>query len=57
MSHNVKIGILTEEGGTETERYYGRLHGLFEAIRKTTVLSPSQKYNIDVSSFNPLHAL
>lgn len=46
MSHNVKIGIVTAAGYTEAEKYYGRLHGLLEAIKDTTILNPSQKENI-----------
>lgn len=46
MSNNVKIGIVTAAGYTEAERYYARLHGLLEAIKESTILSPSQKENI-----------
>jgi IMP-specific 5'-nucleotidase len=46
MSHNVKIGIVTAAGYTEAERYYGRLHGLLEAIKETTILTRQQKENI-----------
>lgn len=53
MSHNVKIGIVTAAGYTEAEKYYGRLHGLLEAIKDSTILSPSQKENIVVMGRSP----
>jgi IMP and pyridine-specific 5'-nucleotidase len=46
MSQNTKIGIVTAAGYTEAEKYYGRLHGLLEAIKATTLLHPTQKQNI-----------
>lgn len=46
MSHDTKIGIVTAAGYTEAERYYGRLHGLLEAIKASTILIESQKKNI-----------
>ena len=46
MSHDTKIGIVTAAGYTEAERYYSRLHGLLEAIKASTNLSPAQKRNI-----------
>lgn len=46
MSRDTKIGIVTAAGYTEAERYYGRLHGLLEAIKATTLLTPAQKQNI-----------
>jgi hypothetical protein len=46
MSHNTKIGIVTAAGYTEAERYYGRLHGLLEAIKVSEILTPSQKQNL-----------
>jgi IMP and pyridine-specific 5'-nucleotidase len=46
MSHNTKIGIVTAAGYTEAEKYYGRLHGLLEAIKASTLLTPAQKQNI-----------
>ena len=46
MSHNTKVGIVTAAGYTEAERYYGRLHGLLEAIKATTLLTSAQKQNI-----------
>ncbi|CAD6443957.1 923b23c1-c5bd-4103-afb0-bace8b27c218 [Sclerotinia trifoliorum] len=48
MSHNTKIGIVTAAGYTEAERYYGRLHGLLEAIKVSTLLTPEQKQNLIV---------
>lgn len=46
MSHNTKIGIVTAAGYTEAERYYGRLHGLLDAIKNSTLLTPEQKLNL-----------
>jgi IMP and pyridine-specific 5'-nucleotidase len=46
MSHGTKIGIVTAAGYTEAEKYYGRLYGLLEAIKESTILSPSHKENI-----------
>ncbi|KAH6674897.1 IMP-specific 5'-nucleotidase-like protein 1 [Halenospora varia] len=46
MAHNTKIGIVTAAGYTEAERYYGRLHGLLDAIKASTILTPAQKENI-----------
>ena len=46
MSHNTKIGIVTAAGYTEAEKYYGRLHGLLEAIKASTLLHPQQKQNL-----------
>lgn len=46
MSHNTKIGIVTAAGYTEGEKYYGRLHGLLEAIKTSTLLTPTQKKNV-----------
>jgi len=48
MSHNTKIGIVTAAGYTEAERYYGRLHGLLEAIKVSDILTDSQKKNLIV---------
>lgn len=48
MSHNTKIGIVTAAGYTEAERYYGRLHGLLDAIKASEILTPVQKRNIVV---------
>jgi IMP and pyridine-specific 5'-nucleotidase len=46
MSKNTKIGIVTAAGYDEAEKYYGRLHGLLEAIKANTILSDTQKQNI-----------
>ncbi|KAI9649239.1 IMP 5'-nucleotidase [Ciborinia camelliae] len=46
MSHNTKIGIVTAAGYTEADKYYGRLHGLLEAIKASTILTPEQKKNL-----------
>ncbi|TEY76048.1 hypothetical protein BOTCAL_0061g00070 [Botryotinia calthae] len=48
MSHNTKIGIVTAAGYTEAEKYYGRLHGLLEAIKASTILTSEQKQNLIV---------
>lgn len=48
MSHNTKIGIVTAAGYSEAEKYYGRLHGLLEAIKVSTILTPEQKQNLIV---------
>jgi IMP and pyridine-specific 5'-nucleotidase len=46
MSHGTKIGIVTAAGYTDAEKYYGRLHGLLEAIKASSLLTPAQKGNI-----------
>jgi len=46
MSKDTKIGIVTAAGYDEAERYYGRLHGLLDAIKASELLSPDQKQNI-----------
>ena len=46
MSRDTKIGIVTAAGYTDAERYYGRLHGLLEAIKISDILTPSQKQNL-----------
>ncbi|KAG0650341.1 IMP-specific 5 -nucleotidase 1 [Hyphodiscus hymeniophilus] len=46
MEHGTRIGIVTAAGYTEAEKYYGRLHGLLEAIKSSKVLTPAQKQNI-----------
>ncbi|KUJ09254.1 IMP-specific 5'-nucleotidase-like protein 1 [Mollisia scopiformis] len=48
MSHDTKIGIVTAAGYTEAERYYGRLHGLLEAIKSSDLLTNTQKHNLVV---------
>lgn len=48
MSHNTKIGIVTAAGYTEADKYYGRLHGLLEAIKASSILTPEQKQNLIV---------
>jgi IMP and pyridine-specific 5'-nucleotidase len=48
MSHNTKIGIVTAAGYTEAEKYYGRLHGLLDAINASDILTAKQKQNIMV---------
>jgi len=46
MKKNIKIGIVTAAGYTTADRYYGRLHGLLDAIAESTELDPVQKQNI-----------
>ncbi|TVY59475.1 IMP-specific 5'-nucleotidase 1 [Lachnellula cervina] len=46
MSKDTKIGIVTAAGYTEAERYYGRLHGLLDAVKASTILSDAQKKNL-----------
>ncbi|KAI6712985.1 hypothetical protein JHW43_004454 [Diplocarpon mali] len=48
MSNDTKIGIVTAAGYTEAERYYGRLHGLLEAVKASTLLTTAQKQNLMV---------
>ena len=48
MSRNTKIGIVTAAGYVEAERYYGRLHGLLEAVKTSSVLSTEQRQNLVV---------
>lgn len=51
MSHGTKIGIVTAAGYEENggaERYYGRLHGLLEAVKTSTLLSDSLRKNLVV---------
>lgn len=48
MSNDTKIGIVTAAGYTEAERYYGRLHGLLEAVKASTILTDTQKQNLIV---------
>ncbi len=55
MSQGTTIGIVTAAGYTEAERYYGRLHGLLEAIKSSDRLTPKQKLNLVVMGILPLH--
>lgn len=48
MSRNTKIGIVTAAGYLDAERYYGRLHGLLEAVKTSVILSDQQKQNLVV---------
>tara|TARA_R110002060_G_scaffold15877_2_gene22101 strand:- start:644 stop:844 length:201 start_codon:yes stop_codon:yes gene_type:complete len=54
MSHDTKIGIVTAAGYTEAERYYGRLHGLLEAVKASTILTEGQKQNLIVMGMSLL---
>jgi hypothetical protein len=59
MAKNTKIGIVTAAGYLEAEKYYGRLHGLLEAVAVSEALTPKQKQNLIVMGmsaslpFNP----
>jgi len=46
LSKNTKIGIVTAAGYTEAEKYYGRLHGLLEAVKASTLLTEAQRQNL-----------
>lgn len=46
MRKNVKIGIVTAAGYTTADKYYGRLHGLLDAIATSRELTPQQRQNI-----------
>lgn len=51
MSHGTKIGVVTAAGYEEdggAERYYGRLHGLLEAVKSSELLKDSQRKNLVV---------
>ena len=48
MSRNTRIGIVTAAGYVEAERYYGRLHGLLEAVKVSPILTEEQKGNLIV---------
>ncbi|KAI9830438.1 MAG: IMP 5'-nucleotidase [Sarea resinae] len=48
MKQGAKIGIVTAAGYTEAARYYGRLHGLLDAIKASSDLTSSQKHNLVV---------
>lgn len=53
MSENTKIGIVTAAGYTEAEKYYGRLHGLLEAVKASTLLTETQKKNLIIMGTPP----
>ncbi|RKF61229.1 IMP-specific 5'-nucleotidase 1 [Erysiphe neolycopersici] len=46
MSRGTKVGIVTAAGYTEAEKYYHRLHGLLEAVKASSILTPEQKQNL-----------
>lgn len=48
LKDNVRIGIVTAAGYTTADGYYARLHGLLEAVAKSTELTPLQKQNIAI---------
>jgi len=48
MALNIKIGIVTAAGYPDSEKYYGRLHGLLEAVAASEVLTLKQKENLIV---------
>ncbi|TVY28524.1 IMP-specific 5'-nucleotidase [Lachnellula hyalina] len=58
MSKDTKIGIVTAAGYTEAEKYYGRLHGLLDAVKASTILSPAQKQNLIImGQYTPVNDL
>ncbi|KAG6054760.1 IMP 5'-nucleotidase [Claviceps sp. LM77 group G4] len=46
LRKNIKIGIVTAAGYTTADGYYGRLHGLLEAVATSTDLDDSQKRSL-----------
>ncbi|KAG5929044.1 IMP 5'-nucleotidase [Claviceps africana] len=46
LRKNIKIGIVTAAGYTTAEGYYGRLHGLLEALAAATDLDDTQKQSL-----------
>jgi IMP and pyridine-specific 5'-nucleotidase len=48
LQWGTRIGIVTAAGYTDASRYYGRLHGLLDAIRDSKELTPAQKQNLIV---------
>lgn len=48
LRKNVRIGIVTAAGYTQAERYYERLHGLFDALHADTTLTQAQKQGVVV---------
>ncbi|QUC19895.1 uncharacterized protein UV8b_04136 [Ustilaginoidea virens] len=46
LRKNIRIGIVTAAGYTSGEGYYGRLHGLLDAIAGSADLDDSQKHNL-----------
>lgn len=53
MTQNTKVGIVTAAGYLEAEKYYGRLHGLLEAVAASEALTPKQKHNLVVMGTSP----
>lgn len=47
LARGTRIGIVTAAGYTEAERYYGRLHGLLDAIAASN-LAEEKKHNLIV---------
>ena len=48
MSKGVRIGIVTAAGYTDASKYYGRLHGLVDAVNSNQNLTQLQKRNMVV---------
>ena len=46
LSLDVRIGIVTAAGYTEPSKYYGRLHGLLDAMHASAFLTSEQKSNL-----------
>lgn len=53
MSNDTKIGIVTAAGYTEAEKYYGRLHGLLDAVKSSPMLTDEQRNNLIVMGVWP----
>ncbi|CAG8978179.1 hypothetical protein HYALB_00013170 [Hymenoscyphus albidus] len=53
MSNDTKIGIVTAAGYTEAEKYYGRLHGLLDAVKSSPKLTDEQRNNLIVMGVWP----
>lgn len=48
MARDIRVGIVTAAGYTDTARYYGRLFGLLDAVSANNRLSETQKKNLVV---------
>ncbi|GAB0133188.1 IMP 5'-nucleotidase [Epichloe bromicola] len=46
LRKNIKVGIVTAAGYTTADLYYGRLHGLLEAVAASTDLDDAQKQSL-----------
>lgn len=48
LQENRKVGIVTAAGYEDASKYYGRLHGLLDAVHDSTTLTDAQKQGIVV---------